>query len=116
MVGFVYENELVPQRVKLNQSITRHDTLDRCDSDVGSTRSMVVPHLYVNVFIWVCKRAVARGLFHELATVGENEGLGGIVDWRNAVDQMREDDLAAIQYAFESRTTDPYYRLPTARG
>ena len=53
----------------------------------------MISHLDVYMLVRVCKCTMASGLLHKLTAVGEDEGLRGIVERGNTVDQVGEDDL-----------------------
>jgi hypothetical protein len=65
---------------------------------------MAIAHFNVDRLVRVRETAVARGLFDELATVYEDEGLPCILAWRvDAVDELCEDD----GFAATGREGDP---------
>lgn len=60
---------------------------------------MMHAHFNVDMPVWIGLDTVAGGLFYELPAMCEDEGLGGIVHGRNAVDEMGEYDLAKLACA-----------------
>ena len=94
MMTLINKDQFESCPIKLRQSITRIDALNRCYCDVGEARGMQVSHFYLNGFIGVHPAAVACSLLDKFPAMNEDKCLACILNSvRYLLNQVRKDDL-----------------------